>query len=131
MENIEYLTGDEAKAIEKAFETKNRPKITPKKLPPPPRVTQMTDTPKKVEQQYPKITEKRYKCRRCGQIVTQNTNHFGPTWSVGRFNTCPNCPPWAKYSEFGGQTIWDCIDNPTDTPETPGVTENDEGASTE
>ena len=56
------------------------------------------------------ITSKRYKCRRCGHEAQQSTNHYGPTWSTGHFNTCPKCPPWAKYSEYGGQTVWDCMD---------------------
>lgn len=55
-------------------------------------------------------TSKRYKCRRCGHVVEQTTNHFGPTWSFGHVNCCPVCPPWAKYPEFGGQTIWDCLE---------------------
>jgi hypothetical protein len=51
---------------------------------------------------------KKYACRRCGHTTELVTNHFGSTWSVGHFNTCPNCPPWAKYPEFGGQTVWEC-----------------------
>lgn len=58
---------------------------------------------------YP-LTSKRYKCDRCGHIQEQSTNHYGPTWSIGRSNVCPKCPPWAKYGEFGGQTTWTCID---------------------
>lgn len=54
------------------------------------------------------ITEKRYKCQRCGHESKQSTNHYGYTYSFGHCNTCPNCPPWAKYSEFGGSTIWVC-----------------------
>ncbi len=57
-----------------------------------------------------KVTPKKYACERCGHETTQSTNHFGKTWSVGRFNVCPNCPPWAKYQEFGGQTIWKCLE---------------------
>jgi ssDNA-binding Zn-finger/Zn-ribbon topoisomerase 1 len=56
------------------------------------------------------ITEKPYRCRRCGYLNRQKTNHYGPTWSFGHFNTCPQCPPWAKYPEFGGNTIWDCAE---------------------
>lgn len=55
-------------------------------------------------------TQKKYACERCGFKCEQETNHFGPTWSWGRFNTCPNCPPWAKYSEFGGSTVWKCLE---------------------
>jgi hypothetical protein len=55
---------------------------------------------------------KRYKCERCGYITTQTTNHFQPTWSHDHVHVCPQCPPWAKYPEFGGQTVWICIDTP-------------------
>ena len=58
------------------------------------------------------MTAKKYKCQRCGHVVTQSTNHYGETYSWGRFNTCPNCPPWAKYAEFGGCTIWECLEQP-------------------
>jgi len=54
----------------------------------------------------PKITEKVYKCQRCGHEVKQKTNHCGQTYSAGHVNTCPVCPPWAKYPEFGGSTVW-------------------------
>jgi hypothetical protein len=27
---------------------------------------------------------------------------------------CPRCPPHAKYPEFGGQTIWECIEREYD-----------------
>lgn len=55
-------------------------------------------------------TEKKYKCRRCGHVTKQTTNHYGATWSWGHVNCCPTCPPWAKYPEYGGQTIWDCLE---------------------
>lgn len=58
------------------------------------------------------ITNKKYRCDRCGRVVEQATNHYGPTWSFGRYNVCPDCPPWAKYPEFGGGTLWLCIDAP-------------------
>ena len=58
-----------------------------------------------------KATPKRYKCRDCGHIETHTTNHTGLTWSWGRFHTCPNCPPWKKYPEYGGQTVWDLVEN--------------------
>lgn len=61
-----------------------------------------------------KQSRKRYKCRRCGHVVNQTTNHYGSTWSWGRVNTCPKCPPWAKYPEYGSCTYWDCIDKPQD-----------------
>ena len=53
-----------------------------------------------------KITPKIYKCKKCGCESTQSTNHKSLTWSVGHFNTCPNCPPYEKYPEFGGMTLW-------------------------
>lgn len=55
-------------------------------------------------------TEKTYRCDRCGHESRQVTNHHGSTWSFGHYNTCPKCPPWAKYPEFGGQTKWTCAD---------------------
>lgn len=57
-------------------------------------------------------TSKRYHCTRCGHVSHQVTNHYGQTWSWGRVNTCPSCPPWAKYPEYGGTTIWDCDEVP-------------------
>ena len=51
-------------------------------------------------------TRRVYKCTRCGCEDTQATNHKGPTYSFGRFNCCPNCPPWAKFSDMGGTTEW-------------------------
>lgn len=56
------------------------------------------------------ITHKRYKCKRCGYVGTQATNHYGETYSWGHYNACPNCPPYAKYPEFGGLTIWQCLE---------------------
>ena len=60
------------------------------------------------------ITEKRYRCMRCGYVGRQKTNHYGNTHSWGRYNTCPACPPFAKYPEFGGGTRWECLDKPKD-----------------
>lgn len=57
------------------------------------------------------ITSKKYKCERCGHVTEQSTNHFGKTWSLGHFGACPSCPPWAKYPEFGGITIWICMES--------------------
>lgn len=57
-------------------------------------------------------TDKKYKCDRCGHVSTQRTNHYGKTWSIGRVNTCPDCPPWAKYPEYSGRTTWTCIESP-------------------
>jgi len=61
------------------------------------------------------ITSKKYKCDRCGHIEEKSTNHYGDTWSSGRFNTCPQCPPWAKYPEFGGATTWTCLEEPPES----------------
>jgi len=66
-------------------------------------------------QAYAKAIAKKYKCARCGHETTQTTNHFGQTWSVGRFNCCPACPSWAKYTDFGGQTIWECTEQDTES----------------
>lgn len=46
----------------------------------------MTDTPARA-------TPKRYRCR---------------------VNTCPACPPFKKYPEFGGATVWDCVEGKQD-----------------
>jgi hypothetical protein len=62
-------------------------------------------------------SEKQYKCNRCGHVTKQVTNTYEPTWSWGHFNTCPNCPPWAKYPEFGGSTVWICLDKPGEEQE--------------
>jgi hypothetical protein len=60
----------------------------------------------------PKITAKLYRCTECGHVTVQSTNHHGPTWSWGRVNTCPECPPFKKYPEFGGATTWECVEQP-------------------
>lgn len=62
---------------------------------------------------YP-VMPKRYRCDRCGYVTTQSTNHYQKTYSFGHDGVCPECPPWAKYPEFGGQTTWTCIDSPED-----------------
>jgi hypothetical protein len=56
------------------------------------------------------ITSKQYKCTQCGYVEAQNTNHYENTWSVGEWNCCPKCPPYKKYAMYGGQTIWECIE---------------------
>jgi len=56
------------------------------------------------------VTLKNYSCDRCGYVTQQSTNHSGKTWSLGHFNTCPKCPPHAKYPEFGGMTTWTCVE---------------------
>jgi hypothetical protein len=58
------------------------------------------------------ISSKKYKCIRCGHVTVQSTNHYGSTWSFGHSNTCPECPPWAKYPEYGGSTVWECLEKP-------------------
>ncbi len=62
-----------------------------------------------------KATLKEYRCTKCGYIETQRTNHYGNTWSVGHYSTCPRCPPHAKYPEFGGATVWECVDKPEES----------------
>lgn len=56
-------------------------------------------------------TNKKYKCSKCGHITTQCTNHYRLTTSHDKFNTCPQCPPYRKYPEYGGQTIWICMES--------------------
>jgi hypothetical protein len=55
-------------------------------------------------------TYKKYACKRCGHVELIKTNHYDPCWSVGHHNTCPACPPWAKYPEYGGHTVWTCVE---------------------
>jgi hypothetical protein len=64
-----------------------------------------------------KVEPKKYKCDACGFETMQSTNHYGPTWSWGHVNTCPKCPPFKKYPEFGGQTTWTCLET---EPKLPG-----------
>jgi len=59
-----------------------------------------------------KHEEKRYQCSQCGHVVKKTTNHYGATWSWGKVGCCSECPPFRKYPEFGGQTIWICLDKP-------------------
>jgi DNA replicative helicase MCM subunit Mcm2 (Cdc46/Mcm family) len=56
-----------------------------------------------------KATKRVYKCKRCGHVSVQTTNHRGDTWSWEHVNTCPKCPPFAKYPEFGGRTVWEYV----------------------
>lgn len=70
-----------------------------------------------------KATEKSYRCTKCNHESRQVTNHYGSTWSWGRVNTCPKCPPHAKYPEFGGRTVWKCMEQPIEVIPT---TEKDE-----
>jgi hypothetical protein len=55
------------------------------------------------------ISLKLYECRECGHEMKQSTNHTGATWSFGRMNVCPECPPWRKFPEYGGTTHWDFV----------------------
>ena len=57
-----------------------------------------------------KHTIKKYQCKRCGYIKKIKTNHFEECYSCGHYNTCPKCPPFAKYPEYGGYTIWKCME---------------------
>lgn len=52
--------------------------------------------------------KKLYECKECGHQEQIETNHYGSCWSVDHFNTCKKCPPFKKYPEFGGKTIWIC-----------------------
>jgi hypothetical protein len=57
-----------------------------------------------------KQTFKTYRCKKCGHEQQIKTNHYGPCWSWGHYNCCPDCPPYAKYPEFGGSTVWECVE---------------------
>ena len=59
-----------------------------------------------------KISYKDYQCSDCGHIKKIDTNHWGQCYSLGHYNTCPNCPPYKKYPEFGGSTTWNCLEEP-------------------
>jgi hypothetical protein len=65
------------------------------------------------------VSTKQYKCKKCGFVTTQNTNHYLETYSLGSFNTCPKCPPYEKYPEFGGGTVWVCVEKPPEESESP------------
>ena len=62
------------------------------------------------KQKIRKCTYKLYECTQCGYREKIYTNHFGDCWSCGRHNTCPKCPPFRKYPEYGGQTMWKCLE---------------------
>lgn len=64
------------------------------------------------------ISSKKYKCTRCGHISEQSTNHYGATWSFDHYNCCEKCSPYAKYPEFGGQTLWECMETPVTEQDT-------------
>lgn len=59
-----------------------------------------------------KTQAKEYKCKRCGHTKKIETNHYEQCYSLGRYNACPSCPPWAKYPEFGivAGTTWECLE---------------------
>lgn len=65
----------------------------------------MTEKLNKIVASAPRV----YACARCGHETIQTTNHLGNTYSAGHFNTCPKCPPYAKYPEYGGSTVWNYI----------------------
>jgi len=67
----------------------------------------------------PKIKFKKYKCKKCGFEKEIDTNHYGECYSWGRVNCCPECPPYAKYPEFGGSTTWICMEDPPDGEKIP------------
>lgn len=52
---------------------------------------------------------KTYRCKRCGNVSSIDTNHTDDVYSIGHFNTCNSCPPWAKYPEFGSVTVWEYV----------------------
>jgi hypothetical protein len=64
------------------------------------------DEPIEPDPKLNKMTIKVYRCTQCGYESKQNTNHSGDTWSWEHVNCCPNCPPFKKYPEFGGRTVW-------------------------
>lgn len=50
------------------------------------------------------VRAKKYKCKECGHETTQSTNHYGETYSLGRVNICPNCPPYKR------PNTWECLE---------------------
>jgi hypothetical protein len=40
-----------------------------------------------------KIRGKRYRCNRCGFEQDIQTNHYGECYSLGAYNSCPQCGP--------------------------------------
>jgi hypothetical protein len=76
-------------------------------------------------------SEKIMRCTRCGHESKQVTNHTGPTWSWGKVNCCPNCPPWAKYPEFGGRTDWEYVSTVVPVDETEINNDTDSRFSTD
>lgn len=52
------------------------------------------------------MSYKQYKCSQCGFKKEIDTNHYGECYSVGHYNTCDACPPYKKYPEFEGRTVW-------------------------
>lgn len=53
---------------------------------------------------------KKYQCSECKFETKISTNHYSSCYSHGRLLTCPNCPPFKKYPEFGGSTVWLCME---------------------
>jgi DNA-directed RNA polymerase subunit RPC12/RpoP len=57
-----------------------------------------------------KLENRVYRCSQCKTETTLKTNHTGEVYSQGsRFLSCPSCPPWRKYAEFGGMTVWQYV----------------------
>ena len=57
-----------------------------------------------------KITSKKYACKKCGYEKTQDTNHYGETYSLGQYNYCPKCskgPFWNSTHP----TTWVCLES--------------------
>lgn len=52
------------------------------------------------------LSAKWYECAECGYSVTQTTNHWGETYSLGSYNACPDCPPFKR------PTVWRCKEKP-------------------
>jgi len=55
-----------------------------------------------------------YESSDCGHQQTQKTNHESQTYSWGRVNVCPKCPPYKKYPKFGGTTVWEFVGYPSE-----------------
>ncbi len=56
-----------------------------------------------------KYAKRIYRCQACGFEQEQGTNHKGNTYSFGKLSVCPKCPPYKKYPEYNGQTVWQYV----------------------
>lgn len=65
-----------------------------------------------------KITYKEYYCKNCKEdnnkltIKQIQTNHYGKVYTGTTYLNCPVCPPYKKYSWYGGSTTWVCNEIP-------------------